>query len=42
MWDRKEQDMALETDETEGVIVEFAKRNVPDNWDNLSMDDRRA
>ena len=39
---KREQDMALETDETEGVIVEFAKRNVPDNWDNLSMDDRRA
>ena len=29
MWDRKEQDLALETDATEGVIVDFAKSTVP-------------
>ena len=42
MWDRKEQDMALETDETEGVIVDFAKSTVPRWWNEMSMDERRA
>ena len=42
MWDRKEQDMTLETDETEGVIVDFAKSTVPHWWDKTSMDERRA
>ena len=37
---KKEQDMALETDEKEGIVVEFAKSNVPHNWDGMSMDDR--
>ena len=42
MWDRKEQDMALETDETEGIIVDFAKSTVPYWWNEMSMDERRA
>ena len=32
MWDRKEQDMALETDETEDVIVDLAKITLPYWW----------
>lgn len=37
----KEQKIAMESDEREGIIREFLERKLPDNWDSMNTYERR-